>query len=191
MFFRKLLFIDEHVCPWWLAPTFDNPLRWLIQNPYRILSGFVQQGQTVADIGCGMGYFSIPLAHIVGAQGKVIATDLQDEMLQGVRRRAIRAGVQERLVIRQAQDTSLGLAEQLDFALAFWMVHEVPDPVALLGEIHSHLIPGGGLLIAEPVIHVSEKAFQKTVDSAALAGLSPVKSVKIRLSRATFFLKST
>ena len=85
-----------NICPWWLCPTFDNPLRRLIQDPDRILAGLVQPGETALDIGCGMGYFSIPLARLVGPEGKVICVDLQEQMLAGVRRRAERAGVADR-----------------------------------------------------------------------------------------------
>ena len=62
----------SHVCPNWLIGAFDNPLRRLIQNPDRIVSGRVGPGQTAADIGCGIGYFTIPLARLVGSQGKVL-----------------------------------------------------------------------------------------------------------------------
>ena len=76
-----------NVCPWWLCPTFDNPLRRLIHNPDRILAGLVQPGETALDIGCGIGYFAIPLARLVGPEGSVICVDLQEQMVAGVRRR--------------------------------------------------------------------------------------------------------
>ena len=72
---------SPHVCPWWLCYSFDNPLRRLIHNPQRILSPYIKQGMTVLDAGCGMGYFSIGMAKMVGDSGKVIAVDLQQKML--------------------------------------------------------------------------------------------------------------
>ena len=97
-----------NVCPWWLCPTFDNPLRRLIHNPDRILAGLVRPGETALDLGCGMGYFSIPLARLVGPEGKVICVDLQEQMLAGVRRRAERAGVADRIRLHRAGTDGLG-----------------------------------------------------------------------------------
>jgi ubiquinone/menaquinone biosynthesis C-methylase UbiE len=54
-----------HVCPWWLAYSFDNPLRRIFHKPEKIFASMVRPGMTVADIGCGMGYFSLGLARIV------------------------------------------------------------------------------------------------------------------------------
>jgi 2-polyprenyl-3-methyl-5-hydroxy-6-metoxy-1,4-benzoquinol methylase len=78
----KLFSRDDHVCPWWMAWTFDNPLRKLYQDPERILGSFVRDGMTVADIGCGMGYFSVAMAKMVGPGGRVLSVDLQEKMLQ-------------------------------------------------------------------------------------------------------------
>ena len=49
-----------------MAWTFDNPLRRWFQDPERILGSFVREGMTVADIGCGMGYFSVAMAKMIG-----------------------------------------------------------------------------------------------------------------------------
>ena len=87
----------ERVCPWWLAWTFDNPLRPLIHKPEAIVGPYMQEGMTVADIGCGMGYFSIAMAKSVGERGMVIAVDLQQKMLDLMQTRAGRAGVARRI----------------------------------------------------------------------------------------------
>ncbi len=83
----------DHVCPWWLAYTFDNPLRMFFHKPDKMLSQYVKEGMTVVDIGCGMGYFSIGLAKILKGNGKIIAVDIQKEMLEVVEKRARNAGV--------------------------------------------------------------------------------------------------
>lgn len=71
------------ICPWWMTYTFDNPLRRLLHDRRRILGPFVRPGMRVADIGCGMGYFTLGLADLVGPQGKVLAVDLQKRQLEG------------------------------------------------------------------------------------------------------------
>jgi 2-polyprenyl-3-methyl-5-hydroxy-6-metoxy-1,4-benzoquinol methylase len=73
---------DQHkVCPWWKAYTFDNPIRKLLHPPRRVLGAYIKERMTVMDVGCGMGHFSIGMAKLVGENGKVIAVDLQQKML--------------------------------------------------------------------------------------------------------------
>ena len=179
----------EHtlVCPWWLLPTFDNPLRQLIHNPYRMLGGLVHSGQTVVDLGCGMGYFSIPLAQMVGPKGTVICVDVQQQMLDGLRRRATRAGVLSQITLHRCESIQLGLAEPADFVLAFWMLHEVPDQTAFLAEVRACLKPGGRLLIVEPRLHVGGAAFERSVEIACGAGLLSVARPAVAVSRAVLF----
>jgi ubiquinone/menaquinone biosynthesis C-methylase UbiE len=160
----------KHVCPWWLCFTFDNPLRKLIHNPESLLSPFVHPGERVIDLGAGMGYFSIPLARLVGATGRVTAIDLQPQMLSALVRRARRAGVAERISTHLAAPDSLGRQEPAEFVLAFWMVHEVPDQRAFLTEISRMLKPAGRFLVVEPKIHVSGNNFQRTLETAKDAG---------------------
>jgi len=85
---------DKHVCPWWMCFTFDNLLRRLVQNPEKVIEPYVREGDTVLDVGPGMGYFSIPLAKIVGEKGRVFAADVQSQMLNALQKRAKRAGVE-------------------------------------------------------------------------------------------------
>lgn len=176
--------MDEHTCPWWFGYTFDNPMRSIIHRPERVVGDFVKKGDTVADIGCGGGHFALGLARMVGEGGRVLAIDLQDEMLQRVRRRAKRRGLGGVVDLLKCTPDSLGISEPLDFALAFWMVHEVGDQRALLSEVRSLLKPSGVFLIAEPVIHVSDGRFEETVETALEAGFEVVSRPKIRFSRA-------
>jgi len=181
---KKTLLSGEGVCPWWLIPTFDNPLRRLVQDPQRILAGLVQPGQIAADIGCGMGYFTIPLAQMVGEQGRVYAVDLQAEMLAGLRRRAAKAGVLERIVLHKTPPDRLELPQQVDFALTFWMVHETPDAGVFLSQVYTLLKPGGKLLLVEPVFHVGQAAFGRTIQAAQTTGFKLLPAVQVNLSRA-------
>jgi ubiquinone/menaquinone biosynthesis C-methylase UbiE len=185
--FKKLLFHHEHVCPWWFCFIFDNFLRKLLHNSEEILRPYVVEGNTILDIGPGMGYFSIPLARMVGEKGKVIAADIQPEMLEALRRRARRAGVEQQVITHLSKAESLGLDRQFDFVLAFWMVHEVPNHLAFFEEIKSLLKPSGKFLLAEPVLHVNQAMYEKTVKTAESVGLVLKEKPKISLSRSALF----
>ena len=134
-----------------------------------------------------MGYFSIPLARLVGEMGKVIAADIQPEMLKALRRRAKRAGVEQQVITHLTEADSLGLNMQFDFVLAFWMVHEVPNHLVLFQEIKSLLKPSGKFLFAEPVLHVKQAMFEKTVKIAESVGFVLKEKPKISLSRSALF----
>ena len=184
--------MTEHkmVCPWWLCFTFDNPLRKLLHNPEAILRPYVRPGSTVIDIGPGMGYFTIPLARLVGPTGRVIAIDVQAKMLEALASRARRSGVSERIQPYLASPDSLGNHPKADFVIAFWMVHEVPDQRKFLTEIFGFLKPGGLFLLAEPVLHVSKKSFLRTVQTANEIGFAVKVTPKIRLSHSVLFARN-
>ncbi len=182
-------FSQQRMCPWWLCFTFDNIFRKLLQNPEPILKPYIMRGWTVLDVGPGMGYFTIPLAKLVGDAGKVIAADLQQKMLDGIYRRALRTGVWDRIKLCQSAPDRIGVSEPIDFCLAFWMVHEVPDRARFLGEISSKLKRDGLLLLVEPKLHVSKENFNKTLGIAKSAGLSTADQPKIFLSYSALIKK--
>ncbi len=171
------------ICPWWLCYTFDNPFRKLFHNPKTLLGPYVRPRSTAVDVGAGMGYFSIPLARLVGAAGHVTAIDVQSKMLSALAARARRRGVSERISPYLASGGSLGHHPQADFILAFWMVHEVPDQPVFLKEIFDLLKPDGLFLLAEPRAHVTEKDFLRTLQTADEVGLAVKDKPKIRFSR--------
>jgi len=176
-------------CPWWLLFTFDNPLRRFVHNPDQILRPYVQPGNTILDVGCGMGYFTLALARLAGKDGCVIAADLPEQMLAGLRRRAESAGVMERIQLLQTSPDPIGATGPFDFALAFWMVHEVRQPEAFLGEIYANLKPGGRLLIVEPLLHVSGAAFERMLSLARRLGYTIEGQPRVRASRAALLRK--
>jgi ubiquinone/menaquinone biosynthesis C-methylase UbiE len=171
------------VCPWWLCYSFDNPLRRLFHDPEPLLAPFVKPGMTAVDIGCGMGYFTIPLARITGPGGKVIAVDLQQRMLDALKKRASKAGVADRIIPHRCQKESLGVGGPADFALAFWMAHEVPDKPRFFREIFALLKQGGQLLLVEPKIHVTLRDFERTLAVCREVGFHLLDEPAIALSR--------
>ena len=182
--------MGNHVCPWWLAYAFDNPLRAIFHKPERIFSDIVKEGMTVADIGCGMGYFSIGMARIVKQGGKVIAVDVQKKMLKILEKRAARAGVLDIIQTYLCKDNEIGIAGAVDFALAFWMVHETPDKINFLRQVGDILKGSGQLLITEPKFHVSGSQFKREIDIANDAGFRINDEPKIAFSHSVLLEKA-
>ena len=182
----------EHVCPWWVGYLIDNPLRRLLHHPEKILGPYVEPGMTALDVGCGMGVFSIAMARMVGPTGRVFAVDLQQRMLDTVRRRAVKAGLSERIQTHRCEsnDLNLSLTAQVDFALAFAMVHEVPDARRLLAQVHECLKPGGRFLIAEPRSHVLADTFQKMLDAGEEIGFRQHEEPAVRRCRTVVLVKA-
>jgi len=181
--------IRQPTCPWWFLFTFDNPLRKIYQDPIKILSPYINVGDTVVDLGCGMGYFSIPMAELVGDSGKVIAADLQERMLAGLRGRAKKANLLGRIKTHRCAQDKVGISEESDFVLAFWMVHEVHNSRSFLDQIRVMLKAGGRLLIAEPYIHVSRNKFREIESQLNEAGFSRLGSPAIGFSRSILVKK--
>lgn len=181
---------QQHVCPWWGGYFIDNRLRRLIHNPQKLLGPYVHAGMTVMDVGCGMGLFSIAMAKMVGSTGKVISVDLQPQMLRVLQRRARQAGVADRIRTHLCQPDTIGVQQPVDFALAFAMVHEVPDQQQLLREIGDCLRHEGRFFIAEPRGHVPEEDFQKTLTIAEQFGLKITDEPKVRWCHAALLQKS-
>lgn len=179
----------KSVCPWWLAYTFDNPLRRIFHKPEKIFAPYLREGMTAVDIGCGMGYFSIGMAGIVGETGKIISVDLQQKMLDILMKRARKAGVAGRIATFLCDGVNIGIDENVDFALMFWMAHETPDELSILKQVHSILKESGRLLLAEPKMHVTLREFKETLSLAQESGFKITGSPEIYFSHAAVLEK--
>jgi len=179
--------VEKKVCTWWHAYCFDNPLRHLLHRPRMIFAPWLGAGMTALDIGCGMGIFTMGMARMVGERGRVIAVDLQQEMLDVLRRRAERAGLAGRIRFHRCEPDRLGVEGPVDFALAFWSIHEMQDALAVAREVRACLRPEGHFLVAEPCMHVSGPEFRATVAAIGAAGLRPCAGPQIAISRAALF----
>ena len=180
---------ENRVCPVEKAGALDNKIRKWLQNPVKILKPYIKEGMTVIDVGCGPGFFTIPLAELVGKNGKVIAADLQDGMLQIVQQKIKGTELADRISLHKCEQDKIGITEKADFILAFYMVHEVPEQENFFKEIKSLLNKDGMVFIVEPKFHVSQKAFGEMLEKAKSFGLQPVESPQRFLSR-TVLLKN-
>ncbi len=183
--------VNTHICPTSYAFALNNVVRRLIHPPVKLLQPFIERGQTVLDVGCGPGHFSIAMAKLVGPAGKVIAADLQPEMLSYTKKYAARHGLLNRMAFHTCQQNRIGLEERVDFALAFYMAHEHPNQHALLDELAEIVKPGGSFLLVEPKFHVSDDDFDETFALARQAGFFPKSTPKVHLSRAILFQLQT
>lgn len=185
--------MSNHVCPWWLGYLIALPLRRLWQDPAKILSPYLHEGMTVLEPGPGMGFFTGELARRVGPSGRVVAADVQPKMIAALKRRLAKAGLASRVDARVATQDSLALHDlsgQVDFTLAFAMVHEMPNSARFFAEAVQASKPGAQLLLAEPSGHVSSEKFEKELQEAARAGFKVVGRPHIRRSLAAVLVKN-
>ena len=183
---------NHHVCPWWVGYLLISPFRRFMQDPKKILPPHVQPGMTVLEIGPGMGYFTIPLARMVGSNGRIVTVDIQEKMITALQKRATGAGVADRIEARLIHADSLGIGDlegRFDFALAFAVVHEVPDQGSLFREVHAALKPGGTLLMADPRSHFPQKEYKRCLALATHAGFEKDREPEIWKSRTAVLRK--
>ena len=180
---------NQRICPVERAGSLDSRIRRWLQNPQKLLGPYIEEGMTVLDLGCGPGFFSIDMAQMVGRSGRVIASDLQEGMLEKLRAKIQGTELEERIALHKCEKNRIGVSGHVDFVLAFYMVHEVSDQKAFFSEIGSILKPNGQVLIVEPPFHVSKRAFEGTVRIAMDAGLTDVERPKVLLSKAVMLQK--
>jgi ubiquinone/menaquinone biosynthesis C-methylase UbiE len=147
---------------------------------------------TVVEPGPGMGFFTLELARLVGPAGRVVVVDVQRKMLDGLMRRAHRAGMSGRIDPREAVGGSMGIADltgAVDFVLAFAVIHELPDQASFFAETSRALRTGSRMLIAEPVHHVTRPSFDETLTIASSAGLALENTLSVRSSHAAVLVR--
>ena len=166
--------------------------RWLGQDPTKILSPYIREGMTVLEPGPGMGFFTIPLARLVGSSGRVIAIDVQEKMIEGLKRRAAKANLLDRIDARVTPAETMGIADlegKIDFTLAFAMVHEFPDAARFFAEVARASKQNARVLLAEPRGHVNGKAFAEELAKADAAGLAVAERPAISRSQSALMFK--
>lgn len=169
----------NHVCPMERAHHLELSLRRWLQNPKKILNPYIREGMSVLDFGCGPGFFTIDMARLAGESGRVIAADLQEGMLNKLRGKIAATELQSRISLHKCRADALGLSEQVDFALAFYVMHELQDQKRFFDELRSVLKAEGGILIVEPPFHVSKSDFHKTIQKGLDAGFFLMDKPKI------------
>ncbi len=182
----------HRICPVWVGFLLANPLRRLLTRPESLLAPYVKPGMTVVEVGPAMGFFSIPMAQMVGSNGRLVTVDVQEGMLKRLRTRAAKVGVADRIDARLCPPDSLGVGDlngKADFGFLFAVAHEVPDQRKLFADLAAALKPGAKLLFAEPAGHVKEEEFGASLALAQQSGLKVVDRLRIRGSVAALLRK--
>jgi ubiquinone/menaquinone biosynthesis C-methylase UbiE len=121
----------------------------LLQPAKLLRSVGLRAGETLADIGCGPGFFTLPAAEIVGMRGLVYAADIQGDMLSAVKTRAAEAKLTNVQVIKSS-DTQVPIPpESVDIALLAFTLHEIDQRARFLHRVSRLLKPAGKLVIIE------------------------------------------
>jgi len=109
----------------------------------------IKPGQTVCDLGCGNGFYTLKLARLVGPEGRVVAVDIQPEMLGMLRAAAEAKGIKNiELILGTEVDPRLP-AETFDLVLLVDVYHEFSQPAEMLAAIRQSLTPTGRIALAE------------------------------------------
>ena len=184
--------MSKRICPWWMGYLLASPLRRLAYSPAEILRPYVRAGMTVLEPGPGMGFFTLELARMVGASGRVVALDAQAKMIARLKRRAAKAGVTERIDARLVNADSLGIADlagRVDFTLVFAVVHEMPSSASFFNEAARASKAGASVLFAEPAGHVKQQLFESELQDAFNAGFVLTSRPPIRRTQAVLLRK--
>lgn len=109
----------------------------------------LKRGMTVCDMGCGNGFYSVPLAKLVGPQGAVLAVDIQPEMLEFLKQRAAKAKLKNITpVLGTLVDPKLP-AGKVDLILCVDVYHEFSHPEQMLAAMRNSLSPEGVVVLVE------------------------------------------
>jgi ubiquinone/menaquinone biosynthesis C-methylase UbiE len=109
----------------------------------------VKRGMTVCDMGCGNGFYSLQLAKMVGPNGRVLAVDIQPEMLKMLRRAAEKEKLENiEPVLGQPHDPNLPEGE-VDLILLVDVYHEFSHPERMLTAMRRSLAPDGLIALLE------------------------------------------
>lgn len=128
----------------------DNPLRRKMLPPYEVIKGLnIKEGQYIADLGCGIGYFSIPFAKTVGENGKVYAIDINSMMLEETSRRAKEEKLTNIETVLSSENNSKIKNSSVDVVFTATVFHEVDSPKEFLEECKRILKKGGSLIILD------------------------------------------
>ena len=113
----------------------DNPLRRKVLPPQGIIEGLnIAKGEYIADIGCGIGYFTIPFGKTVGEKGRVYAVDINPLMLEETKKRAEKENLTNVEIVQSSENDFRLKDDSVDMVFTSTVFHEVDSPEKFLEE---------------------------------------------------------
>lgn len=175
-------------CPAWLVPLLENPYVEAVAGARTLLErAGLRPGMRVLDAGCGPGRLTVPAALRVGPSGRVAAVDIQQEMLDRLRERIHREGLENVELVRAGLGEGRLPAGEFDVALLVTVLGEIPDKAAALREIHRALRPGGVLSLTEVL---PDPHYQRAPRVRALLAEAGFREVSFFPGRVSFTLNA-
>lgn len=127
----------------------EDPKRDAYQKPHEVMEALaIREGEIIADIGAGSGYFTLRLAHHVGAKGRVYAVDVSPDMIRHLNGRVRDMGVLNVSTILAPPDDPL-LPQPVDRFLIVDVWHHVEDQAGYLARMKKGLKPGGQVVMID------------------------------------------
>src|SRR3954462_1547181 len=167
-------------------PWLDRPEREDEEQPAKVIDALeLKGGEVIADLGAGSGYFTFRLAPRVGETGKVLAVEIQDEMIAELKKRIEKNKVANVETVK-CTDRDPKLPEGgVDIVLMVDVYHEIAFPYEVMTAIRKALKPGGRMVFVEyrkedpkvPIKEVYKMSEEQLKKEMAVVGLEHVKTV--------------
>jgi ubiquinone/menaquinone biosynthesis C-methylase UbiE len=143
---REIAYVMGHQASGWL----DRKEREKEEEPAKLIESLgIKPGMVVADVGAGSGFHTFRIAPLVGETGKVIACDIQKEMLDLIRTRAEKAGVKNVERVQGTETDPKLPADSIDLILMVDVYHEFSHPYEMTEKMVAALKPGGRIAFVE------------------------------------------
>jgi ubiquinone/menaquinone biosynthesis C-methylase UbiE len=173
-------------------PWLDRAEREQEERPAEVIDALeLRGGEVVADLGAGSGYFTFRIAPKVGKTGKVLAVEIQDEMIETLRRRMAAQKVANVEVVKGAESDPHLPANSVDLVLMVDVYHELAYPFEVMTAIRKALKPQGRVVFVEyrkedPKVHIKElhkmsvDQLEKEMQAVGLVRLRTVETLPIQ-----------
>jgi len=167
-------------------PWLDRPEREDEEQPAKVIEALeLKGGEVIADVGAGSGYFTFRLAPKVGEKGKILAVEIQDEMIAELKKRIDKNKVTNVETVKCTESDPRLPEAGVDIVLMVDVYHEIAFPYEVMTAIRKALKPGGRMVFIEyrkedpkvPIKEVHKMSIEQLKKEMAVVGLDHVKTV--------------